>query len=125
MDFYNNERLHTAIGYITPTEMNKKCMEEFQKARNLMGQYCLQLGDLSRRSILKKDTDAYGHELWDYYTGSKFSAHEIKVKTHYTTLLFRLPLQRFCHHLIEDITPRFNGKSAGIAGKEYKTIYRL
>ena len=42
-----------------------------------MGQYCLQLGALTRRSILKKDTDAYGHELWDYYKGSKFSAHEI------------------------------------------------
>ncbi|MEM0135565.1 MAG: integrase core domain-containing protein [Thermoplasmatales archaeon] len=25
--FYNNERLHTAIGYITLREMNEKCME--------------------------------------------------------------------------------------------------
>ena len=32
VDFYNNERLHTAIGYIIPGEMNKKCMEEIQKA---------------------------------------------------------------------------------------------
>ena len=32
VDFYNNERLHSAIGYITPVEMNKKCMEEIQKA---------------------------------------------------------------------------------------------
>ena len=55
----------------------------------------------------------------------KTGTGEIRVKTHYTTLLFWLPLQRFCHHLIEDITPCLNGKSAGIAWKEYKTIYRL
>ena len=29
---YNNEGLHSAIGYITPGEMNKKCMEGIQKA---------------------------------------------------------------------------------------------
>jgi putative transposase len=32
VDFYNNERFHTAIRYITPREMNKKCMEKIQKA---------------------------------------------------------------------------------------------
>ncbi len=32
VDFYNNERLHSAIGYITPWEMNRKCMERIQKA---------------------------------------------------------------------------------------------
>ena len=32
VDFYNNEGLYTAIGYITPREMNKKCMEKIQKA---------------------------------------------------------------------------------------------
>ena len=32
VDFYNNERLHTAIGYIKPREMNHKCMEKIQEA---------------------------------------------------------------------------------------------
>ncbi len=32
VDFYNNERLHSAIGYITPREMSRKCMERIQKA---------------------------------------------------------------------------------------------
>ena len=40
--FYNNEGLHSTIGYITPGEMNKKCMERIQKAWNLKRQYCLQ-----------------------------------------------------------------------------------
>ena len=30
--FYNNDRLHTAIECITPKKMNKKCIEEIQKA---------------------------------------------------------------------------------------------
>jgi len=32
VDFYNNEMLHSGIGYITPREMNKKCMERIQEA---------------------------------------------------------------------------------------------
>ena len=32
VDFYNNERLHTGIGYNIPREMNKKCIEKIQKA---------------------------------------------------------------------------------------------
>jgi len=32
VDFYNNGRLHSGIGYITTREMNKKCMERIQKA---------------------------------------------------------------------------------------------
>ena len=31
MDFYNNERQYSAIGYIMQREMNKKCMEGIQK----------------------------------------------------------------------------------------------
>ena len=31
VNFYNNERLHTGIGYVTPGEMNLKCMEYRQK----------------------------------------------------------------------------------------------
>ncbi|OWP56912.1 MAG: hypothetical protein B2I17_03410 [Thermoplasmatales archaeon B_DKE] len=27
VDFYNNKRSHTGIGYVTPGEMNLKCME--------------------------------------------------------------------------------------------------
>lgn len=27
IDFYNNERIHSAIRYIIPLEMNIKCME--------------------------------------------------------------------------------------------------
>ena len=32
VDFYNNERLHSTIGYITPCGMNRKCMEKIQEA---------------------------------------------------------------------------------------------
>jgi len=32
VDFYNNGRLHSGIGYITTRKMNKKCMERIQKA---------------------------------------------------------------------------------------------
>jgi putative transposase len=31
-DFYNNERLRSAIGYITPGEMNRKSLERIQAA---------------------------------------------------------------------------------------------
>jgi putative transposase len=32
VDFHNNGRMHMAIDYNTPMDMNKICMEEFQKA---------------------------------------------------------------------------------------------
>ena len=32
VDFYNNERLHSVIRYITPWDMNRKCMERIQAA---------------------------------------------------------------------------------------------
>jgi hypothetical protein len=49
VNFYNNGRLHSGMGYITPREMNKKCMERIQKALNLIRQYYLQLGDLTEK----------------------------------------------------------------------------
>ena len=32
VDFHNNERLHSGIGYIKQKEMNEKCMERIQEA---------------------------------------------------------------------------------------------
>ena len=31
VNFYNDERLHSAIGYISSGEMNKKCIEKIRK----------------------------------------------------------------------------------------------